>query len=81
MGGGRPLFAGLRLNHHPHKNYWSFYIALPALSSNSAPKARMLPLLKIFVPNIVSSVAKPPGMPKEFCNLWVTACTPARFAV
>ncbi len=64
----RPLFAGLRLNHHPLKNYWSFYIAWPLLSSNSVRKARMLPLLKIFVPRIVSHAARPPGMPKEFCR-------------
>jgi integrase len=57
----RPLFGGLRLNHHPPKNYWSFYIALPSLSSNSVPKARMLPPLKMFVPLIVSPVARPPG--------------------
>lgn len=65
----RPLFDGLRLNHHPQKNYWSFYIASPLLSSNSAPKARVLPLLKIFVPRIVSLAARPPGIPKE-CYRW-----------
>jgi len=62
----RPLFGGLHLNHPPLKNYWSFYIASPFLSSNSAPKARMLPLLKIFVPPIVLHAGRPPGIPKEF---------------
>src|SRR5947207_102988 len=37
----RPFFAGLRPNHHPSTKHWSFYIALPFVSSHSAHEARM----------------------------------------
>ena len=46
----RPFFAGLRPNHHPPTKHWSFYIALPFVSSNSAHEARMPPFLKALRP-------------------------------
>ena len=46
----RRFFAGLRPNHHPPTKHWSFYIALPFVSSNSAHEARMPPFLKALRP-------------------------------
>jgi hypothetical protein len=71
----RPLFAGLRLNHHPQNNYWLFYISWRLLSSNSAPEVRMLLLWIMFVPGFVSPAAKLPEMRKVYCSWLGMACT------
>ena len=68
MGGGQASLWRIAPKPPPPKNYWPFYIAAPSLSSNSARKARMLRPLKMFVPLIVSPVARPPGIPKGFCR-------------
>ena len=74
-----PLFAGLRPTTTP-KTTWSFYIALPLLSSNSAQEARMRLLLKIFASAIVPNAGKQPGMPKANSRLLGMACTHAKSA-
>ncbi len=73
----RPLFAGLRPTTTP-KTTWSFYIALPLLSSNSAQEARMLLPSKMFVSVIVPSAGRQPAMPMANSRLLATACIPAK---
>ena len=75
-----PIFGGLCPNHRPPKTTWSFYIALPSLSSNSAHEARMRLLLKIFASVIVQSAGRQRGMLKANYRLLVTACTHAKSA-
>ena len=76
----RPLFAGLRSDHHPATKLWSFYIAWLLLSSNSAPRARMLLLWKIFAPGFASSAAKLRIAQKEFCSWSDMGCIPGKSA-
>lgn len=76
----RPLFGGLRPDHHPTTKLWSLYIASLLLSSNSAPEVPGLLLWKIFASSFASSAVRPLVARKEFCRLSDMVCTSGKSA-